>query len=195
MTYVRQVLSLVVNPTLLEQHANLVRFYFMLGVGLWSVGLGRSVVGQVGSFHGLTPLHQTTHIHPIQSPVTSSPRTWWRAPRPTSRPSPWAPTPTPRCVERVGRSADRRACVLNRMCVRVSRCMCGCINESMDRHSPAFGLTPQPQTLPSPLTRNQGIKAVRDEVAAFISQRDGVELPPADPEEVRCALFVWVVVY
>lgn len=38
----------------------------------------------------------------------------------------------------------------------------------------------------SPFTINhQGIKAVRDEVAAFISQRDGAELPPADPEEVR----------
>ncbi len=32
---------------------------------------------------------------------------------------------------------------------------------------------------------HQGIKAVREEVAAFISARDGTELPPADPEQVR----------
>lgn len=48
---------------------------------------------------------------------------------------------------------------------------------------------PNPKPYPPHSTRNQGIKAVRDEVAAFISQRDGAELPPADPEEVRCAFY------
>lgn len=55
-------------------------------------------------------------------------------------------------------------------------------------NSPQFRLILS--TSPSPNHHHQGIKAVRDEVAAFITARDGKDLLAADPEQVRWGILM-----